>query len=39
MRWEQGRADIDALIADGHIERVPASREHGTGSWSRLAGT
>ncbi len=28
MRWEQGRADIDALIADGHIERVPASREH-----------
>ena len=28
MKWEQGRADIDALIADGHLERVPANRAH-----------
>ncbi|GIG24555.1 hypothetical protein [Cellulomonas denverensis] len=28
MRWEKGRAEIDALIADRHLERVPASREH-----------
>lgn len=28
MRWEQGRADIDALLAAGELERVAASREH-----------
>jgi len=26
--WQLGRAEIDALIASGHLDRVPASREH-----------
>jgi len=26
-RWEQGRAIVDAMIAEGRLERVPASRE------------
>src|ERR1700761_3682381 len=28
MRWNQGRAHVDRLIADGELQRVPASREH-----------
>jgi hypothetical protein len=28
MRWDQGRAEIDKLIADGELQRVPANREH-----------
>lgn len=28
MRWEQGRAEVDELLAAGRLERVPASREH-----------
>ena len=28
MRWEQGRADIDRMLADRRLQRVPASREH-----------
>lgn len=28
MRWNQGRATVDKLIADGELQRVPASREH-----------
>lgn len=28
MRWNQGRATIDKLIADGEMQRVPPSREH-----------
>jgi hypothetical protein len=28
MRWDQGRADIEKLLADKHLQRVPASREH-----------
>jgi hypothetical protein len=28
MRWEQGRATIDGMIARGELERVPASRAH-----------
>lgn len=28
MRWEQGRRAVDALLARGELERVPASREH-----------
>ena len=28
MRWNQGRAAIDRLIADGELQRVPPSREH-----------
>jgi hypothetical protein len=28
MRWQQGRAALDAMIARGELERVPASREH-----------
>jgi hypothetical protein len=28
VRWNQGRAEIDRLIADGELQRVPASREH-----------
>lgn len=27
-RWEQGRADIDRLIAQGRLERVAPNREH-----------
>ncbi len=28
MRWNQGRAEIDKLIADGELQRVPSNREH-----------
>jgi hypothetical protein len=28
MRWNQGRATIEKLIADGELQRVPPSREH-----------
>lgn len=28
MRWNQGRAEIDRLIADGELQRVPPNREH-----------
>jgi hypothetical protein len=28
MRWEQGRADVDRMIAAGELERVHPSREH-----------
>jgi len=28
MRWNQGRATIGQLIADGELQRVPPSREH-----------
>lgn len=26
MRWEQGRAAIERMVADGELQRVPASR-------------
>jgi HEPN domain len=28
MRWNQGRGQVDRLIADGQLQRVPANREH-----------
>jgi hypothetical protein len=28
MRWDQGRATVEGMIARGEIERVPASRGH-----------
>ena len=28
MRWDQGRADIERMLADRRLQRVPASREH-----------
>ena len=28
MRWNQGRATVETLIADGELQRVPPSREH-----------
>lgn len=28
MRWNQGRVEIDKLIADGELQRVPPNREH-----------
>jgi hypothetical protein len=28
MRWNQGRAEIDKLIADGELQQVPPNREH-----------
>jgi HEPN domain len=28
MRWNQGRATVDKLVADGELQRVPPSREH-----------
>jgi hypothetical protein len=28
MRWNQGRTEIDRLIADGELQRVPPNREH-----------
>lgn len=28
MKWNQGRATVDRLIADGELQRVPPSREH-----------
>jgi hypothetical protein len=27
MRWGQGRAEIDRMLGDGELQRVPASRE------------
>jgi hypothetical protein len=27
VRWEQGRAAIDRMLAEGELQRVPASRE------------
>lgn len=27
MRWEQGRSTIERMIADGELQRIPASRE------------
>jgi hypothetical protein len=27
VRWEQGRAAIDRMLADGELQRIPASRE------------
>ncbi|MDR1264157.1 MAG: hypothetical protein LBK42_00960 [Propionibacteriaceae bacterium] len=28
MRWEQGRATIEAMLAAGELQRVPPSRDH-----------
>lgn len=28
MRWDQGRGEVDALLARGHLQRVVASRDH-----------
>jgi len=28
MRWNQGRAEVDKLIAAGELQRVPPNREH-----------
>jgi hypothetical protein len=28
MSWNQGRAEIDRLLADGELQRVPPNREH-----------
>jgi hypothetical protein len=28
MRWDQGRTDIDRMLADRQLQRVPPSREH-----------
>jgi hypothetical protein len=28
MRWQQGRAVVDGMMARGELERVPASRDH-----------
>lgn len=28
MKWDQGRAEIERLLADKHLQQVPASREH-----------
>jgi HEPN domain len=28
MRWDQGRAVIDRMLADAELQRVPASRDH-----------
>lgn len=28
MRWQQGRAAIDGMLARGELERVPPSRDH-----------
>jgi hypothetical protein len=28
MRWNQGRSQVDRMIADGELQRVPANREH-----------
>lgn len=27
MKWDQGRSVIDRMLADGELQRVPASRE------------
>jgi hypothetical protein len=28
MKWNQGRTEIDKLITDGELQRVPPNREH-----------
>jgi hypothetical protein len=28
MRWNQGRTEVDKLIADGELQRVPPNCEH-----------
>jgi hypothetical protein len=28
VRWNQGRDQIERKLADGHLQRVPANREH-----------
>ncbi len=28
MRWDQGPAVIDRMLADAELQQVPASREH-----------
>jgi len=28
MKWQQGRATIDAMLGAGQVERSPPSREH-----------
>jgi uncharacterized protein (DUF3084 family) len=28
MRWNQGHAEIDRLLADRELQRVPPNREH-----------
>lgn len=28
MRWEQGRATIERMLADQHLQRIPANRRH-----------
>jgi HEPN domain-containing protein len=28
MRWNQGRAEVDRLLAEGALQRVPPNREH-----------
>lgn len=28
MRWDQGRAAVDAALSRGELQRVPASRDH-----------
>jgi hypothetical protein len=28
MRWQQGRAVLDGVMARGELERVPAIRDH-----------
>lgn len=28
MKWQQGRTEIDKMLADGELELVQASREH-----------
>lgn len=38
MRWQQGRAAVDAMIARGELERVPASREHADLLMAQAAG-
>lgn len=28
MRWDQGRTELDRMVSDRQLQRVPASREH-----------
>ena len=28
MRWDKGRDEIERMLSDGYLQRVPASREH-----------
>lgn len=28
MRWDQGRAELERMVSDRQLQRVPASREH-----------